>query len=567
LCKQIKAESKACEKQIKAESKACEKQLMKKMLVDEKNEMVRQAKQLYIDQGWIYCYDDNSAIDILLGRMQSSFVYSNGVKFYKDGNIWICDDEYRLALMKRFILESKICTSTDKQIFVQYSSSVSKMKLLMDGLDSKLCIETKDDNFQARFHTSTKNKLCFRDGVLDFAEKKFALWSDVPEDTIYTTILIDRDYAEYFKSPDASFVKNIRSDILEKVFDSKTDLVLKFLARSITGNIEDKNFMSYSGNRDCGKGILYELAKSAFGSYVGKFDLDNMMCKRDSNKSSDTAKENAWLLPLEFTRLAIAQETDENENCDIKSESKISNRMMKTVMSGGDTLTARQLFKNPRNFTIDATLMFMGNNELSISGDDSAQHHLKCNGVRQFITQEQYDCKKKQYDEEYMSAYAVRSETLKMEVRTDKYTNAFVWLLYTSYVGKAINIHHVVDVDGGEGAAAEGDDDAVELSVRDLIFLHYRVTKNDKDKITKEDVFQLIQKDKKKITAELKELGCFDNNSKIFVDEIDNNGIVKKDNNGIAKKVQVRAFKCLVLRPPPPPPPPPPSPHILELIL
>jgi hypothetical protein len=409
------------------------------------------------------------------------------------------------------------------------------MKLLMDGLDAKLCIETKDDNFQARFHTSTKNKLCFRDGVLDFAEKKFVLWSAVPEDTIYTTIIIDRDYAEYFKSSDASFVKKIRSDILEKVFGSKTDLVLKFLARSITGNIEDKNFMSYSGNRNCGKGILYELAKSAFGSYVGKFDLDNMMCKRESNKSSDTAKENAWLLPLEFTRLAIAQETDENENGDIKAESKISNRMMKTVMSGGDTLTARQLFKNPRNFTIDATLMFMGNNELSISGDDSAQHHLKCNGVRQFITQDQYDSKKKQYDEEYMSAYAVRSETLKMEVRTDEYTNAFVWLLYTNYVRKAINIHNVVDVD----------DDAVELSVRDLIFLHYRVTKNDKDKIAKEDVFQLIQKDQKKITAELKELGCVgDNNCKLVVDEIDNNGTVKK--------VQVRAFKRLVLRSPEP---------------
>ena len=537
MCAEMKAAQKATEKCAKDEQKAteykikCEEKIINnKRVKEEKSQAIKDVMLKHISEGWVYCYDDNSAIDILVGRMELVFKFSNRVIFYKNNNQWICDDEYRIVLMKTFILEAKICTSAENRPFIQYSSGVGKMKLLLDGLTAKLCIIHNDEKFQSKIHSSTQNKMCFKDGVLDFQKKTFTLWNDVPANTIFTTIIIDREFATYFASPNKAFVKKIKDDIFEKVFGLKTELVLKFLSRGIASCIEDKNFMSYAGNRNCGKGIIYQLLSFAFGQYVCSFDLRNMLCCREGKESSDSAKENMWLIPLEFVRIAITQETEENENENIKAGSKISNRMMKSVVSGGDTITARQLFKNPRDFNIDATLVFMGNNELAISGEDSAQHHLKCNGVRQFITKEQYDAKTLLYDAEYMSSYAIRSETLKADVKTDEYANAMVYLLYVNYTDKAINIHHVFD-----------EDDAVELSVRDLIFKHFRVTKNDKDRVSCDELYELISKDKKKIKAELKELGCVGGNDcKISVSQ--------QDESGNVSKTQVRAFKCLALR-------------------
>ncbi len=40
-------------------------------------------------------------------------------------------------------------------------------------------------------------------------------------------------------------------------------------------------------------------------------------------------------MDLEFARAAVSQETKDNENDDIKKELKVSNKVMKSLMSGG----------------------------------------------------------------------------------------------------------------------------------------------------------------------------------------------------------------------------------------
>ena len=77
----------------------------------------------------------------------------------------------------------------------------------------------------------TKNKLCFKDGVLDFVNKKFTLWKDIPDKTIYTTIIIERNYATYFLKPDRTYIDLIKTDIISIVFFiiQKLEIKLKIM--------------------------------------------------------------------------------------------------------------------------------------------------------------------------------------------------------------------------------------------------------------------------------------------------------------------------------------------------
>lgn len=526
------------QKEIKAQEKA-EKLLIREQ---EKEQKIEKKEKKEKDVALIekrrsthtFVSSDDEAIDILLEEVKDDFIYSCGVMFYKNNNKWEKDPININDLLKVHILESQIYRENEDAELIPYCQNIGSAKNVLDGLYSKLRIKTNDKNLYKKFHSTGKNKLCFNDGVLDFQARTFTEWKDIPEQTIYTTIIIDRDFGDYFKNPNTEFIENnIKKNIMSNLFGSKTNLVIEFYARAITANIKDKNFLSYSGNRDSGKGILYALFKSSMEDYVCSFNLANMVCVRESKKSSDEAKENAWLMDFEFARCAFAQETDENENGDINKNCKISNKMLKAIVSGGDELQGRRMRQDIQKFTIDTTLSFFGNNELAINGSDSDQHHLKCAGVKQYITKGDYEDKLKEFGKSYMTAYAIRSETLKDDVEDNvEYKNGLIWLLFSNFKDEAPNIKIRSNND---------DDDDRELSIRELIFTKYKITKDDKDRVSKEDLFTLLGKDKKKITYELEELGCVGNKCLKI-------GVSVVDETGKESKKQVPAFKCLVLK-------------------
>ena len=474
--------------------------------------------------------NDDGAINLIMEGLKSRFIFTNDQMYFKQENLWVKDKPMIMDFLMKHILESKIYKSNKHNELVSYCQNVGTCKSVREGLLAKLSVSTRDDTLYERFHSSTKNKLCFNDGVLDFVEKSFTLWDDIPPNTIFATVIINRNYADYFKKQNTKFIDAINSDIIGNLFGNKSKLAKQFFSRAITGNIQDKNFASYCGNRDCGKGILYALFATAFGGYVAPFAIQNMTCERESKKSSDLAKENAWLIPLQYARLAIAQETDDNENDDISNKLKINNKVMKTVMSGGDTILARELWQSPIRFTIDATLAIFGNNELSITNSDSAQHHLKFNGIKQFVTQEAYN-KHLKMGEHFASAYAVRDETLKDKVKTDDYANAMVHILYSEYVDKSICIHN-----------AENEDGERVLTLREMLFDKFEFTGNDKDRISKVAVYSVVKGDKKKIIAELDSLGCVGDSKSCKV------VVTTTDESGKVTKKQEQAFKGIVFK-------------------
>ena len=445
--------------------------------------------------------DDDEAIDIIYSRLKDNLIYSNGAIFLKrkDKNVWINDNDMLESYMLTYILESKIYKTNKTYDLIPYSAFVTTAKKIREGLFSKIKSNAKDDSQYNKFHTSTKNIICFNDGILNFQLKTFTKWQNIlKEEEIFTTVIIDRDFEQYFYNPNREYIDNIVKDLFTGMFGDETTKVLQFFARAISGNYQDKNFLSFRGNRNCGKGVLYDLFKATFEKYVGSFALNNIVCQRQSKKSSDEAKENAWLLPLEFQRISISQETPDNENNSIKQGLKLDNKALKTIMSGGDTIIARKMFRDPVEFSIESVLCFFGNETLSVDGDAN-KHHYITSGVKQYVTQDEYNMKQSMFGDDYMTSYGVRKETLKDLVKYDNnYKNALVYLLLEHWTNTPITIQQTNIY--GEINKNE--------SIRDLIFKNYEITKDKKDRISKDELVETIGRDKKKIIDELRQLGC-----------------------------------------------------------
>lgn len=476
---------------------------------------------------------DDEAINVIFERFQNNLIYTNGTIFLKrlDQNIWINDDAMLNAYMITYILGSQLYKTNDTYKLIPYSAFLPAAKKICEGVLYKVTITMNDNTQYDKFHSSTKNIICFQDGILDFELKTFTKWENIPkEKEIFTTVIIGRDFEHYFNNPNREYVDVIVKELFTGMFGDETEKVLNFFARAISGNFQDKNFLSFRGNRNCGKGVLYDLFKSSFEKYVGTFALNNIVCQRETKKSSDEAKENAWLLPLEFQRISISQETPDNENNSIKQGLKLDNKALKTIMSGGDTIIGRRMFKDAVAFTIESTLCFFGNETLSVNGDAN-KHHYITSGVKQYVTQEEYDSKQLLYGDAYMTSYGVRNDGLKNLVKSsDDYKNALVILLLENWKNTPITISEANIY--GEANVNE--------SIRELIFKNYEITHDTKDRISKDEVVTVIGKDKKKIIDELRQLECVDPKDKCRM-TVEYNDIDDKGKKVVLKK-QVQAF-------------------------
>ena len=179
---------------------------------------------------------------------------------------------------------------------------------------------------------------------------------------------------------------NFCNILTENLFGDKLNTALHFLSRAIAGNIEDKNWATYLGNRDCGKGVLYDGLTGAFGDYVKTFELANMMYQRKSS-TAETSKTLYWLIDLQFVRLAISQEVPTPEQ-----NMKMDGTMLKKVTGGGDNIVARRNYdREDSHFVLDATFFMLGNNAINVDVKDAYEHCVEFSSVNQFKSQQQID--------------------------------------------------------------------------------------------------------------------------------------------------------------------------------
>ena len=103
-------------------------------------------------------------------------------------------------------MDSNIYKQGNNALFT-YSANITSAKNILDTLYTTICAGI-DDAYIFDYnllHSTTKGKICFKDGVLDFINKNFYLWDDIDFE-YYSPIMINRNYADYFNNPNKSIV-------------------------------------------------------------------------------------------------------------------------------------------------------------------------------------------------------------------------------------------------------------------------------------------------------------------------------------------------------------------------
>lgn len=441
-----------------------------------------------------FVQDDNQAAMLILADLKDVLICSkrdDGRVFYKHNNVWVSDANYINNHLINYIISSNICRVNENNSYVPYAQNVKSARNIRDAVLVKILAIDYEFEIYDKLHTTTKGRIAFRDGVLDFKTKQFYTWDKIPFE-YYTPILIKYDFEEYFKNPNMEDIATIKRDVFDVLFGKKIDTALHFLSRGIAGHCEDKNWASYLGNRDCGKGVIYDGLKSSFEEYVQTFELGNVMYERYRD-TQEASKKLYWILDLEFCRLAISQEIPDSPNM------KLDGKMWKKLTGGGDTHVVRRNYdRRDTHCNSDTTFMPMGNSHLNPDSKDVDEHRLEFSSVVQFKTQQEIDMLREQGASELvLSAYRVKDPTLKDKIKSDAYKRAIVYLLFQSYRESPVSIIREVDCD----------DELV--SLRSLIDREYEITGNDSDMILVSDVVQELSCNKKKLIAELASMNVF----------------------------------------------------------
>ena len=440
------------------------------------------------------CDSNDAAAQVILSRLEGRICSYNGRILMKDGNKWISDSEQINNTLLNFVLKSEIYSGFDekKNKYIPYVQNYPVANNIVKVIKSDVIQNYCNDKIYALSHSSTHNCICFEDGVLDFEKRTFTEWDDL-EEPIFTTVIIPRCFGPYFKNPDESKIADVKTKIYESLYGSDCERALHFLSRAITGNNADKNWGTFVGNRDCGKGIQYENLKCAFGDYVATFDIANITHCRNTLTRPD-AKSFYWLLDLEYVRLAISQETPPADR-----GIKYNGELIKKITGGKDTLIARRCYDRfDTHFTTDMTPFCMGNNSVDCDTKDVLEHCVS------FITRTQYKSQEYINDQrrlqgEYFneSLYRLADPTLKPSCATEEIMNATVMLLFNSWKNTPVSV--IIE-----------EDELADINLSAMIHAHYDITLNPDNMVLPEDIMTTIgMEDKKKLKLELQGLlGC-----------------------------------------------------------
>ena len=389
------------------------------------------------------------------------------------------------------ILNANIYQSRDDKV-ISYSQNNKLAKNIKDVLFVKVNTRPDNPNIYDKFHKTTKNRLAFLDGVLDFKAKRFYTWDEIDFE-YYTTIQIKRNFKSYFEKPNKMVIEEIKTKLYKNTFGDKLDLGLKFLSRAITGNCEDKKYGVYIGNRNSGKGANYDNLKYGFEDYVDAFELSNVQYQRNT-ESGEASKKLYWLIDLEFKRLAISQEIPS-----VDKGMKLCGKTWKKLCGGKDEHIARRNYdRQDTHFTIDTTFFIMGNNELLYDCPDTKLEEVEFLSVNQFKTQVELD-KMVENDEDpiLIAGYKLKDEAIKDKCATEEWSNAIVYLLYQYWRDEAVVVLK----------ESQEDDDDSYVALRKKIVQTYNITGQIGDVILVSDVEAELKESKKNIKKELESMG------------------------------------------------------------
>tara|TARA_Y100000389_G_C17462502_1_gene522897 strand:+ start:244 stop:2982 length:2739 start_codon:yes stop_codon:yes gene_type:complete len=147
-------------------------------------------------------------------------------------------------------------------------------------------------------------------------------------------------------------------DFLIKVFPNQKvrDYILRFLSSCLSGEVREEKFYFWTGSGGNGKSKLVDLVEFALGEYSKSMDVSYLTTKRGSSSSASPELEN--IKKARFVWMS------EPEKQDLIYGGKLK------LMTGGDKMTSRGLFKGTEQFKPQFKIVLMCNDLPKLSGND-----------------------------------------------------------------------------------------------------------------------------------------------------------------------------------------------------
>ena len=148
------------------------------------------------------------------------------------------------------------------------------------------------------------------------------------------------------------------NDFLEKVFptDGVREYTLRFLSSCLSGEVREEKFYFWTGSGGNGKSKLVDLIELALGDYSRSMDVGYLTTKKGCSASASPE--------LESIKHARFVWMSEPEKTDTIYVGKLK------LMSGGDKMTTRGLYKETTQFKPQFKIILMCNELPKLGGND-----------------------------------------------------------------------------------------------------------------------------------------------------------------------------------------------------
>lgn len=220
-------------------------------------------------------------------------------------------------------------------------------------------VEAYDNFWEERLETSI-GKLLFMDGIYDFETDAFTRGFDP------AVVFKGRIRRPFCAAPDASDVAWVRKVVFEDVYtDEQRDAGVPLfqqiaIARALFGDYLARVAYYTVGESSTGKGVLQDAMFQSFMSYVAHFNVESLQI----SKGGDSAKALSWVMAICHARIAVSSEASRSVVLD--------GNILKKLVSGGDTMTARTNFKDETTVINRATPFVSVNDMPTIEPLDDA---------------------------------------------------------------------------------------------------------------------------------------------------------------------------------------------------
>lgn len=288
-----------------------------------------------------------------------------------------------------------------------YGASAKLSSALKSKLPSALVVADKSiHGFLEAGRDRAVESLLFKNGVYDFKTRTLLpfdrqrVFSDaVPFDFDPNYDPVAREFVEQslFRAPFAE------GSVLPALY-------LHFLMRGMIGDYRMKRMLQCIGDNNCSKGTMASFMTYAFGGVVGNFDANNLLLR----KGTEPSRDNTFLIPLASKRLVFSSE--------VKTGTEIDGEKIKSMVSGGDVMKGRMLYKNDQEFVFRALPIMMCNDSPPISNAGSVATRL---------VPVQYD--HAFFDQPSMPHHKIADPDIKSKLQTPACANAMFHMLADEY--------------------------------------------------------------------------------------------------------------------------------------